>query len=337
MLMASSFRCVFRIAAGPRIGFGHLMRARALARALGVRPLVSIRGGRRAARVARDLGCAVVPAGVDALKGATLVVVDDPSPRHAETWLARARRRRVQSVAVRDRGTGSCLADLVVDGVLTQSGSTRTDALLGPRFYILDPRIAARRKRPVRRPAGQPQRPPPLRQNRVLIALGGGTHVVAVANRLVTAIRRRCPEARIAVAPGFSRRHPPALPGARWLSPRGLVGPLSNCDVAVLAGGVTLHEGCALGVPIVCLAVVAGQRATIRSFASKGAVIDAGGGVPARFGIGRAADSVARLLEDRGRGRRVAAAARRLVDGHGAHRVARRIRALCGAKGERRV
>ncbi len=39
-------RVLFRAAAGPRRGFGHLLRCRALARALGVRPLVCVRGPR---------------------------------------------------------------------------------------------------------------------------------------------------------------------------------------------------------------------------------------------------------------------------------------------------
>jgi len=42
-------RFLLRLAAGPRIGFGHLMPCRALAgalaQALAVRPIVSIRGG----------------------------------------------------------------------------------------------------------------------------------------------------------------------------------------------------------------------------------------------------------------------------------------------------
>ena len=38
-------RALFRVAAGPRIGFGHLVRAGVLSRALGIdKPLVSLRG-----------------------------------------------------------------------------------------------------------------------------------------------------------------------------------------------------------------------------------------------------------------------------------------------------
>jgi hypothetical protein len=162
----------------------------------------------------------------------------------------------------------------------------------------------------------------------VLIALGGGVHVFAVARRLVAAIREQCPGARIRIAPGFSRRRRPAVPGARWLTPGGLIGPLATCDVAVLAGGVTLYEACALGAPIVCVAVVRGQRPAIKAFARRGAVLDAGGPGALGVTVGRAAAGVARLLHDRPAGRRAASAARRLVDGDGAGRVARRIRAL---------
>ena len=49
-------RCHFHVAAGPRVGFGHLMRARALARCLDMDVTVSVRGGRAAARAARAIG-----------------------------------------------------------------------------------------------------------------------------------------------------------------------------------------------------------------------------------------------------------------------------------------
>ena len=51
---------------------------------------------------------------------------------------------------------------------------------------------------------------------------------------------------------------------------------LAACDVAVVAGGVTLYEACAVGVPVVALAVVAAQRPAIADFAVRGAAIDAG-------------------------------------------------------------
>ena len=45
MTSCADLRILFRAPAGARRGFGHLVRCRSLARALGVRPLISLRGG----------------------------------------------------------------------------------------------------------------------------------------------------------------------------------------------------------------------------------------------------------------------------------------------------
>ncbi len=63
MTASADLRVLFRAAAGPRRGFGHLVRCRSLGRALGVRPLVSVRGGRLAEHTAIALGCDVVRGG----------------------------------------------------------------------------------------------------------------------------------------------------------------------------------------------------------------------------------------------------------------------------------
>ena len=106
------------------------------------------------------------------------------------------------------------------------------------------------------------------RTPRVLVALGGGSHVKGVAQHLADAIYAVCPRAEILVASGFSRGRRKPLRHARWLSTTdGLASALRECDVAVVAGGVTLYEACALGVPAVGLAVVPAQRRAIRAFA----------------------------------------------------------------------
>jgi len=44
MPVSSDLRVLFRAPAGPRRGFGHLVRSISLARAMGVRPLLCLRG-----------------------------------------------------------------------------------------------------------------------------------------------------------------------------------------------------------------------------------------------------------------------------------------------------
>jgi spore coat polysaccharide biosynthesis predicted glycosyltransferase SpsG len=198
--------------------------------------------------------------------------------------------------------------------------------LNGPQFYLLDRRIAGALQRRRTRSLSRPLR--------VLVALGGGEHVRQVAQQLVLAIRQHVSEVSISVAAGFASGRRPALRGARWLSaPKGLTQALIDCDVAVVAGGVTLYEACALGTPAVALAVVPAQRRAIGEFASRAAVVDAG--LTSDAAVERAARGVAQLLGDERKRRATAARARQLVDGLGAQRAAEHIRLLL-ARGARR-
>ena len=150
-----------------------------------------------------------------------------------------------------------------------------------------------------------------------------------VAARLVAAVAARCPAADIAVAAGLVPGRRPQVPGGRWLeSPSGLTHALAASDVAVVAGGVTLYEACALGCPAVGMAVVKAQRPAIRALASRGGILDAGGPRVGRRTAARVGVAVATLVADGERRRRLGRQARRLVDGRGAERVARRIRTL---------
>jgi spore coat polysaccharide biosynthesis predicted glycosyltransferase SpsG len=294
------------------------MRARALAQHLAMQVSLSVRGGRTAERAARSMGLEITDDLVT-LDRADLLVVDDPSLKHGRPWIARARRAGVPSVSVHD-----CVpahdADLVICGSIG-AGEIRSagTVLNGPQFYLLDRRIrTALRNRWTRTDA---------RPMRVLVALGGGHHVRRVAQQLVHAIRRSTTDVSIFVAAGFSRGRRPTLGGARWLSARtGLTQALVDCDVAIVAGGVTLYEACALGTPAVALAVVPDQRRAIAAFASRGAVIDAG--VVSDMAIERAARGVARLLGDERRRRITSSRARHLVDGLGARRAAEHIQAM---------
>jgi UDP-2,4-diacetamido-2,4,6-trideoxy-beta-L-altropyranose hydrolase len=315
-------RFLFRVAAGPRIGFGHLMRCAALARALKIRPLVSVRGGEAMARTVRGLGFDLT-AGFD-LSAIDVVIVDDPSPRHARTWLKRAKRAGATTATIHDLGVGCHDADLVVDGSVTARPLGRGAAgFRGPRFTVVDPRVL------IARTARRPRRT--LRRPRVLIALGGGSHVFTFVQPLVRDIARRCPRAEITVAAGVSRQPRPSLGSARWIErPHGLAPDLARSDVAVVAGGVTLYEACAIGVPIVALSVVPAQRAAIEAIAAHGAAVDCGPGAcqDRTLVVDRAGEAVAMFLADWPARRHSTAAARRLIDGRGALRLASRLRAL---------
>ena len=305
----------FRVAAGPRQGFGHLVRATVLARRLGVTSVVSPRGGAAAARIARSLGCRVVrgrPADVLRASGAGLLVLDDPVTHAARPWRLAAARAGVPVASLHDLGRGHVAADLTVDGSLSRRRGTPRATLCGPAFCILDPRVR-RSRRPGRRP-------------QVVIALGGGPRATA-GRRLARAIRRRRPDVTVHVAPGFVR---PITGEQRRrvdgpMSPARLLDELARATVAITGGGVTLYEACAMGVPVVAVAVVAGQRPTVRAFVRRRLAVAGGeGGTMER----RAASAVLRLLDDPRRRRSLSREGRRRFDGLGAVRVAAALRAL---------
>jgi spore coat polysaccharide biosynthesis predicted glycosyltransferase SpsG len=324
---------LWRAAAGPRIGYGHLVRSVRLAHALGVSPCVSIRGGAAAVAAARRLGAHVVTGPRStalARAGLRALVIDDPTPRQAAPWFSMARRRGVLTVGLHDLGLGCLEGDIVVDGSVGGPWNTHrvAGACLGPSYAIVDPEAARSRWRP------SPSRPRP----RLLVALGGGARRGTLV-RLASELRRVVPEADVRVAGGFGRLESKPTPGVAWLGPLPtLTLELSSADVAIVAGGVTAYEACAVGVPTVAVAVVEAQRPTVVALAGRGAVIDAGRLHP-RAGAAATIDRIARLVRglvrSPGRAAGLSSAARAVTDGRGASRVARLVRRRLAGAGPR--
>jgi len=327
MPITSGMTLVFRVAAGPRVGFGHLVRCRSLARAFGITPRVWLRGSAGTRAAARALGCEVLPDGMslrDTGPGPVLVV-DDPSPAAASAWVRRARRQGVPVCTIHDAGRPRVAADLVVDGsVGVMPAADPPTALVGPEFAMLDPGVRTRRR--VRRGPGT---------QRVCIALGGGAHVFSLVPLLVAALAARAPTADIRVARGFAvRRRLPALAAGRWVGAHHLADTMADADVAIVSGGVTAYEACAMGVPLVAVAVTPAQQATVRALQHLGAAVD-GGVVRDRISAAWAAAQAAHLLSAPATRRRLSATARAVVDGEGVYRVAAALRVLgAGARGQ---
>ncbi len=97
-----------------------------------------------------------------------------------------------------------------------------------------------------------------------MISLGGGRRAQRAA-AIARAIAHVEPDAKIQVAGGFvSDRPGPRDARFTWIDgPKGLGRELSRADVAVLGGGVSLYEACALGVPAVAVPVVRAEVPTI--------------------------------------------------------------------------
>lgn len=321
-LIACDARVLFVAAAGPRRGFGHLVRSISFARALGVRPLLALRGGRRVEETALALGADVLPAATPRLLRAMrpdVVIVDDPVARTARQWMTAARRAGALVVSVHDLGLGCRESDLLIDGSITGTkplGGGRP-SLTGSRFALLDPavRLAAAARRTVE-------------TRRVLIALGGGPRV-RLAGAIADAIAALAPDVEVRIAGGFVVAPRPLPSKVVWIgATRGLADELSQASAAVVAGGVSLYEACALGVPAVGLPVVTGQIPTVRAFGRQRAVVAAPFGASAHA----IATRTVSLLNAPARQRALARRARTLVDGHGASRAAAAVVALAQAR-----
>jgi spore coat polysaccharide biosynthesis predicted glycosyltransferase SpsG len=310
---------LFCAAAGPRQGFGHLVRSGSLASAIGVGLDVVLRAGEPVQLSAGRMGWRVHPDSPSLLRRLRpdLVVIDDPSPRHAARWRRRAAALGIPAVVVQDMRGRVVDADLVIDGsVAGPIGGSPAD-LQGPDFAILDREVERLRRAS---PSRQPQH--------AIIALGGGAHVRGVGVEITRRLRRMSPDLSIELAPGFSSAPLPALPdGCGWMDRAMLRSRLSAATVAVLGGGITLYEACALGTPAVAISVAPPQRRTIAAMAAHGAVIDASAGSRHRT-IDRAVTAVRELLQAPDRRKALSVAAARLVDGRGTMRVAGHLRAL---------
>lgn len=104
---------------------------------------------------------------------------------------------------------------------------------------------------------------------------------------------------------------------------RDLSGIMKRCDMALSAGGTTLAELCASGVPAVCYAVADNQLNGITWYESDGMMLSAG---DVRKDTGAAIENILNLLErlkkDAGLRNQLARKAWNAIDGNGAGRIA---------------
>ncbi len=310
---------LFAAAAGPELGFGHLVRCGVIASSLGASRELALRGTSTAIHAALRLGWTVHqgPALERAL-GPDLIVVDEPSPAHRDRWIRLARQAQIPAVAIFDGGSERVDADLIVDGSFTARPDHRRHRCAGPAWAVLSPTVAARRLRPLVRD-----------HHRVLVALGGGAHIHRLGTSVARAIVEAVPGVVVDLASGFAAPGRQVLPaGCRWIhAPHGLTDHMASAGVAVVAGGITLYEACALETPAVVVPVVEAQRPAIDA-AVAARVVTAGAPLGQPITPASIAEAVRLLVESRTLAASRAAAAARLVDGAGAMRVVAKLKEL---------
>jgi spore coat polysaccharide biosynthesis predicted glycosyltransferase SpsG len=104
---------------------------------------------------------------------------------------------------------------------------------------------------------------------------------------------------------------------------------LLEADVAVVAGGLTMHEACCVGTPSLAVCQPIDHQIELAEwFHAHGAMDTVGDGTCARPELIR--DAMTELLRDVNRRRMMSERGRALVDGRGAERTARVLLALCG-------
>ena len=317
-------RVVVRVASGPRRGFGHAVRALRVAGALRASVWICPDGPMPGA-LAPARHVTLLSEGVRALDQVRpdLLLLDTPVVADGRRWLAAARRRGIPVASIHDRGIAPLASDVAIDGSLAARGGIAgaRRSLIGPRFMVMDSQVRGRGRSAVD-------------ERLVVIALGGGPRI-GLARRLAHRIVELSPEARVVIAAGFAvLRHgsAPSRHGVEWLGPQAsLATVLGRSAVAVVAGGVTLYEAAALGVPTVAVPIVEAQRATVRAFGMAGAAIVPE--VTMRVDADAVARAVTRLLNNRRLGGRIGRRGRQLVDGRGTERV---VRALCALAGRGR-
>src|SRR5262249_52889066 len=107
----------------------------------------------------------------------------------------------------------------------------------------------------------------------------------------------------------------------------------AQATVGVLAGGLTLYEACAAGLPAVGVSIVAAQRKSVEGLARRGGVVDGGtayGAKDVAAPAARLARLTCQLLDMPNARVGLGIQARRLVDGRGVARVAAALRDLQG-------
>jgi UDP-2,4-diacetamido-2,4,6-trideoxy-beta-L-altropyranose hydrolase len=283
---------LFRCDASPKIGAGHVVRCSALADALRERGwncrFVALPGTRA---IFEMFGCdhdmsetpaADDPAALRALApaGCDLLVVDsyrlDSRFGNALRGWA-GRQLDIEDIPSRIDHDADFLLDQTLGRRPADYGrhiAPSTRLLLGPDYALLRPAFAAAR------PAALARRRSQTGIRRILVSLGGAAPA-AILELALAAIARADIGATVDLVAGSTAYSTPASLSAVTVH-RNVVtmaALMSECDLAIGAGGTSAMERCCLGLPTLLLRLADNQNDNARALAAAGVAIDLG---PAR-------------------------------------------------------
>lgn len=283
-------RLLFRCDAGGTVGLGHVMRSLVLAEAFakrGFRPEfvtatgVGFVGAERIASRGFHVLAAVAPAGsaedrhgVEALLNQdtpTVLIVDSKqvTPATLELW-----RQNATLLVIDDDALGPLPAHLLLNSRIDASPALYTDdlpdrdLLLGPLYNLVDPAYFSLR------------RPPAPQVRRVLVSFGGEDPHNHTQWAIRTLLHDR---ADIAIDVVVGPAHP-APESLRRLAqadgrislveqPSSLVPFIAEADLAITAGGTTVFELAAAGIPMLVVVIEDHQHHLAGPLAALGAAV----------------------------------------------------------------
>lgn len=308
-----SVRLALRADGSDTIGLGHVMRCGALANALVAAGATPVWLTTTPQHLPADLAPTIKIVTLDSDDD----LVDQLASEQVHHFVADWKRTDAERVALlRRQGfhvtlIGNFLHGAIPDlhirqGFLPGLSPSGSPALSGPKYLLLSDSYDNLPARKVRAKAGH-----------VLLSLGG-THTPLLAR------------IRAILARAF-----PAI-DCEWCGPAtdGPVPPLSQAlqsvDIGILAGGTSLHEAAATGLPTLCVPIAANQLDRAEQFESVGLGLSLN---PEDPGFDRHFEAeLSALIADAGRREAMARTGQALVDGGGAGRVARHLLGLAATR-----
>ncbi len=323
-----------------RIGLGHVFRMRLLADEFarrGWRTVFCSRAGTDGFRVLAGAGYAVIPVADDwlpPLPGISAggdVLIIDMLDTDGDALREVKRSTGVRVVTFDDLRGGPDAADLVINAVPATAehpASKRARVLAGFDYLLLEP-SAIERARSSRRPVGAVV-------DRLFLSFGG-TDTHNITERMLAALARvgRRLSLHVNLGPGFERSG--SFEGTLAACPHrlevsfgvpSLLDAAVQADLVLCAGGMTLFEVAAAGLPVAAIAAELHETVNVAAVARHGAAVDLGYEKTLRPDA--VAAVITDLLADMDRRTALADAGPRLIDGRGAARCADAIEAVVG-------